>query len=179
MDALEQHDLDEAQSTDTGFKIDSLSSATWAMRKYRALDTKDADVKQIAQEQINSIEKWRDNQLQANKDSRGFFEGLLGDYLMELRQSDPKARIETPYGTVSTRKKAAGVNWSEDALVKSIKEQGLNDLLRIKEEPDKAAIKKQFHFVAGRYVNEDGQVLAGATEREATMSLVVKPIKGD
>ncbi|CAJ1227083.1 hypothetical protein LZY01_23730 [Levilactobacillus zymae] len=179
MDALEKNDLDQVEDTKPSFKITDLSSATWAMRKYRALVAADNDVKGVAQEQINSIEEWRDKKLELNKESRGFFENLLGDYLAELRRDDPKARIETPFGTVSTRKKAAGVTWSDSTVVQSLKQQGLDDLIRVKEEPDKTAIKKRFHFVGGRYVNDDGQLLAGATEREATVSLVVKPTKGD
>lgn len=178
MDALEKYDLTTTEQTDKPkFEVTDLSSATWVMRKYRALITADDDVKRVAQEQITDIQKWLDEQLQANQDSRAFFEEKLGDYLTRLRVDDPKAKIKTPYGTVSTRKSRAGVVWSDEAVVKSLEDQGLTELIRVKKEPEKKEIAKQFHFVGNRYVNDDGQVLVGASPKEATESLTIKPTK--
>lgn len=178
MDALEQHDLSNDEQVDKPkFEVTDLSSATWVMRKYKALTAADDDVKRVAQEQINDIQKWLDDQLQTNKDSRAFFEEKLADYLAKLRLDDPKAKIKTPYGTVSTRKSRAGVVWSDETVVKSLEEQGLTDLIRVKKEPEKKEIAKQFHFVGSRYVNDDGQVLLGASPKEATETLTIKPTK--
>lgn len=178
MDALEKYDLenDEVVSK-TKFEITDLSSATWAMRKYRALAAKDDELKKVALEQKESIDTWLESKLQANQDSRAFFEGLFADYLTKLRADDPKARIETPFGTVSTRKTPTGVNWSDEAVVQSLEKQGLNELINIKKTPDKKQIKKKFHFVKGRYVNDEGQIIDGASEKEAVENLVVKPAK--
>jgi len=178
MDALEKYDLEDDEVVGKPkFAITDTSSATWAMRKYRALKAKDDDIKKVAREQKESIDEWQEKQLQANQDSRGFFEGLFADYLTKLRQDDPKARIDTPYGTVSTRRTPEGVNWSDAAVLKSLEEQGLDELIAVKKSPDKKAIKADFNFVNGRYINGDGQVLEGATEKEATEKLVVKPNK--
>lgn len=178
MDALEKHDLENDEVViKPKFEITDLSSATWVMRKYRALAAKDDEFKKVALEQKESIDTWLESKLQANQDSRAFFEGLFADYLTKLREDDPKARIETPFGTVSTRKTPTGVNWSDEAVVQSLEKQGLNDLINIKKTPDKKQIKKQFHFVKGRYINDDGLMIDGATEKEATESLVVKPAK--
>lgn len=178
MDALEKYDLENDEVVNKPkFEISDLSSATWVMRKYRALAAKDDELKKVALEQKESIDAWLESKLQANQDSRAFFEGLFADYLTKLREDDPKARIETPFGTVSTRKTPTGVNWSDEAVVRSLEKQGLNDLINIKKTPDKKQIKKQFHFVKGRYVNDDGLMIDGATEKEATESLVVKPTK--
>nr|WP_060416668.1 host-nuclease inhibitor Gam family protein [Levilactobacillus brevis] len=87
MDALEKYDLenDEVVSKPK-FEITDLSSATWAMRKYRALAAKDDELKKVALEQKESIDTWLESKLQANQDSRAFFEGLFADYLTKLRQ---------------------------------------------------------------------------------------------
>lgn len=178
MDALEKFDLENNSEVEKPkFEVNDLSSATWVMRKYRALEANDSELKQVAKEQIDAIQKWLDDQLQANADSRAFFEEKLADYLAKLRVDDPKARIKTPYGTVSTRKSRAGVIWSDEAVVKSLEDQGLTDLIRVKKEPEKKEIAKQFHFVGSRYVNDDGQVLLGASPKEATESLTIKSAK--
>ncbi|HJE44442.1 host-nuclease inhibitor Gam family protein [Levilactobacillus namurensis] len=178
MNALDNSDFEEAKQTKPSFQVTDLDSATWAMRKYRALTQKDDEIKRTAQTQIESIEEWRDKQLAANQDSRSFFEGLLGDYLTELRQTDPKAKVSTPYGSVYKRKSPSGVNWSDEAVVQSLERQGLTDLIKTTKKPDKSAIKKQFTFQNGRYINSDGQVLDGATEKESVENTVVKPVKG-
>ena len=178
MDALEKYDLEnDEEVSKPNFEITDLSSATWAMRKYRALAAKDDELKKVALEQKESINAWLESKLQANQDSRAFFEGLFADYLTKLRKDDPKARIETPFGTVSTRKTPTGVNWSDETVVQSLEKQGLNDLINIKKTPDKKQIKKQFYFVKGRYVNDEGQIIDGASEKESVENLIVKPTK--
>lgn len=178
MDALEKYDLENDEVVGKPkFEITDTSSATWAMRKYRALAAKDDEIKRVALEQKESIDKWQEDKLQVNQDSRGFFEGLFADYLAKLRQDDPKARIDTPFGTVSTRKTPAGVIWEDATVIKSLEDQGLDDLISVKKSPDKKQIKKEFHFANGRYVNDDGQMISGATRKESTESLVVKPTK--
>lgn len=173
MNPLEQFDIEEDETTSSKrFEITDLDSATWAMRKLKAFDDQDAEYKRVAQSQIDSIEDWRDRKLESNSQSREYMQGILVDYLLKERQKNPKFKIDTPYGTVSTRKSPAGVNWSDAKVVSSLKKQDLNELIKVTEAPDKAAIKKAFSFQGNRYVNEDGQVLEGATPKES----VIKPV---
>jgi len=175
MNALEEFDLkDSEEISKPEFTVNDLGSATWVMRKLRALDSKDADTNATADEQIAAINEWRNKQLAANNDNRAYFHGFLWTYLDKLREEDPKARIETPYGTVSTRKTPASVEWSDKDVLASLEEQKLDSLIRVKKEPDKKAIKKEFSFVNGRYINSDGQELKGAAEKPARTNLVVK-----
>ena len=175
MNALEQYDLeDNKEISKPAFEVNDLKSATWVMRKLRALDIKDAETNATADEQIQSLNDWRDKQLADNDANRGFLQGYLGTYLDRLRVDDPKARIETPYGTVSTRKSPAGVQWSDKDVVASLEKQKLDSLIRIKKEPNKTAIKKAFKFKDGHYINADGQELKGAVEKPASVKLVVK-----
>lgn len=177
MDVLEQHDLQQVQSEDhQQFKITDLKSATWAMRKLRALDKDDAAKVAAAQEQIKDIQNWLTKEKQKNQDSREYFESLLSDYLYEERKADPKFKISTPYGTVSTRKSRSGVTWpSDDRLVELLAKQGLQEFIRTKQEPDKAAIQKRFKFVGSHYVDpETGIVIEGAQPKPTTEKTTFK-----
>ncbi|WP_261809527.1 host-nuclease inhibitor Gam family protein [Levilactobacillus humaensis] len=175
MDALEKYDLEnDSEISKPKFQVKDLSSATWVMRKLRALDANDSEINVTADDQIQAIQGWRDQQLADNDVNRGFLEGYLGAYLDKLREDDPKARIKTPYGTVSTRKTPASVQWNEKNVLASLEDQSLTDFIRIKKEPDKKAIKKAFSFVGGHYLNADGQELKGAIEKPEHISLVVK-----
>lgn len=177
MDALEKSDLDNEpeQTEKPKFEVHDLSSATWVMRKLRDFDDQDAEVKQVAKEQIEDIEKWQQKELDKNESSREYMQGLLSDYLHELRQSDKKAKISTPYGTVSTRKQREGVNWPNDKkLIQSLTDQGLTDFLKPNPKPDKEAIKKNFHFVGDHYISDDGVILDGPTIKPATEKTTFK-----
>lgn len=177
MDALEKSDLEnDQQSTEKQkFEVHDLSSATWVMRKLRDFDAQDDEVKRVAKEQINDIEKWQQKELDKNESSREYMEGLLSDYLHELRQTDKKAHISTPYGTVSTRKQREGVNWPNDKkLVQSLSDQGLTQYLKPNPKPDKEAIKKNFHFVGDHYISNDGMILDGPTIKPASEKTTFK-----
>lgn len=175
MDALEKYDLEnDSEISNPKFQVHDLSSATWVMRKLRVLDAKDAEINAMADEQIKSLNDWRNKELADNDGDRGFLQGYLGAYLDKLREDDPKARIKTPYGTVSTRKTPAGVQWDEKSVLASLEDQSLTNFIRIKKEPDKKAIKKEFSFMGGHYINSDGQELKGAIEKPEHVSLVVK-----
>lgn len=177
MDALQQHDLQEAQQAEEKpFEIHDLRAATWAMRKLKALDNDDAEKTAAIQEQIDDLQNWLDKEKQKNADSREYLEGLLSDYLYEKRQQDPKFKVSTPYGTVSTHKVPAGVTWPSDSeLVAALTKQGLNDLIRVKQEPDKKTIKKRFQFVGDHFVNPDtGIILDGVHLKEATEKTTFK-----
>ena len=184
MDVLEKSDLDNEpeQTEKPKFEVHDLSSATWVMRKLRDFDDQDAEVKQTAKEQIEhikkqieDIEKWQQKELDKNESGREYMQGLLSDYLHELRQSDKKAKISTPYGTVSTRKQQEGVNWPNDKkLIQSLTDQGLTDFLKPNPKPDKEAIKKNFHFVGDHYISDDGVILEGPTIKPATEKTTFK-----
>lgn len=169
MNPLIKDDLEDTSTEKKTFKVDDIRSATWAMRKLKASADQDKEFKQVAQDQIDSINAWLKRKLDANATSREYLENLLTDYLFEQREKDPKFRIDTPYGMVSTRKSAAGVNWSDKKVLESLEKQGMDDFIRVKKEPDKTKIKKSFKFTAnGKYVNDDGQIIEGATPKEAT-----------
>ena len=177
MSALSKLDLenDEQTTEKPKFEVHDLSSATWVMRKLRDFDDQDAEVKQVAKEQIEDIEKWQQKELEKNESSREYMEGLLSDYLHDMRQTDPKARISTPYGTVSTRKQREGVNWPNDKkLVQSLSDQGLTQYLKPNPKPDKTAIKKDFHFVGDHFISNDGMILEGPTIKPATEKTTFK-----
>uniref|UniRef100_UPI002FD97D25 host-nuclease inhibitor Gam family protein n=1 Tax=Lactobacillus acetotolerans TaxID=1600 RepID=UPI002FD97D25 len=120
MNTLIKDDLEDTSTEKPTFKVNDIGSATWAMRKLKAFDEQDKDFKKTAQDQIDSINAWLKRKLEKNADSRSYLEGLLTDYLFEQRKKDPKFRVDTPYGMVSTRKSPAGINWSDNKVMESL-----------------------------------------------------------
>ncbi|MFC6180318.1 host-nuclease inhibitor Gam family protein [Lactiplantibacillus daowaiensis] len=159
---------------DEGFQINSLQTADWAMRKLQAIDEQDKETAATAQADLDKTIAWRDRKLTENQASREYFQGLLKDYLYRERKHDKKFKIDTPHGKVSTRKNAAGLNYDDVTVIKSLKKQGATDFIRVKEELDKKSLKKQGQIINGKFVLDDGEVIDGVTEKPATESVSFK-----
>ena len=77
----------------------------------------------------------------------------------ELRKNDPKAKIKTPHGTVSTRKQPDSWEYREDVL-DILKELELTEFITIKESINKAELKKAVRVLEdGRVISPDGELI--------------------
>lgn len=154
-----------------GFKISTLQEADWAMRKLKAMDAQDDGFKATAKADIDETNAWLNRKLTENQASREYFKGLLQDYLYEQRKTDKKFKIDTPHGTVSTRKTPAGLKYEDAVVLKSLHDQGVEQFIRVKQEINKKDLKKAGSIINGKFVLEDGEIIAGVTEKPASESV--------
>ncbi|MEY8001556.1 host-nuclease inhibitor Gam family protein [Clostridium sp. Mt-5] len=140
-----------------GFTVNDLNQANWCFRKIRALKEKINNTKVLADKERERINDWETSETKSAKDSIAYFESLLSDYYIRLKQKDPKAKVSTPYGKISSRKSAKWNYNNEDELLSYLKE---NDaaLVKIKENIDKAELKKKYK---GGVDPETGELLPG------------------
>ena len=153
-----------------GFKIDSLESATWALKKLRAIENKETEIKALAEEEIEVIANWRDKELDKYSKDKEYFNYLLQEYFKAEKAKDKKFKLSTPYGKVTSRKASKWI-YKEDVLKDYIR---ANDLpfIRVKEEIDKAGIKKCFKDGINQ---ETGEIIPGIViEEEETISIKVE-----
>ena len=136
---LLENDLNEVKDQ---FEITNLQGATWCFRKLRAIEDKVEEVKSVAAMEIDRITEWLARETKSLEEDKAYFEGLLNAYYVKERAKDKKFKLSTPYGKVTARKTK---KWTyDDEVVKAyVKEENL-PFIRIKEELDKAAIKKAF-----------------------------------
>lgn len=177
LNALQQDELAEVEQTDKKetFKVTDNSSADWVLRKLAALEAQENSNNQLAQQNIDRIKQWRDKKSQETRQSREYFEFLLTDYFNQQRAKDPKFKLDTPNGRVSARKVPRKWKYDDENLVKSLKQADAKDFIRIKEEPDKKALKKAAQVTdAGDVVTEDGVKLDGVHVDPATYKTVIK-----
>lgn len=155
MNALERYEIEEAEDFIEGigeyegdkteeekFKIRDLGGASWALRKIAAYKKKQAEIKEFADAERFRINSWEENENEQIKRGIEYFENLLAQYLMEQRRSDPKFKISTPYGKVSTRKQQPKWEYDDETVIKYLKSVDMNRLIRIKEELNKVDLKK-------------------------------------
>lgn len=165
--ALLSQDLQEERVQ--GFKVENLESATWCFRKLRAISDKEREIQEVAAAEIERIEAWKEDQLKQYKDDSEFFEGCISAYFIEERAKDKKFKLSTPYGKVSTRKASKWIYEDEEALKQYVKDNDI-DAIRIKEELDKASLKK----ICKSGVNQETGELLPGVRIEETETITVK-----
>lgn len=158
------------------FRITDLSSLSWAFRKLAVIAQKKAEVNALADAEIRRIEQYRTKELTSLEHDEQFFRDLIEQYAAEQRESDPDfKKATTPYGAVQFRKQPAKWNYDDATLLESLKSNGLTDLIRIKEEPDKATLKKRAQVQNGQVIDpETGAIIEGVTVEEQPEKLVLE-----
>ena len=182
MDALLKQELEQVHEStrDEAFQINDLGGATWAMRKLQAVEAQENEIKKTAGDELAKIREWEDLELVKTKSDREYFESLLEDYYIRMRSNDPKFRLSTPFGKVTSRKSPAGIDVSDaQKVIESLKKQGADQFIKVKEEVKKAELKKAGKFTdSGKFVLPDGEVIEGIRPKEVTEKITVKTEEG-
>jgi phage host-nuclease inhibitor protein Gam len=173
LNELLKEELEEIQQEYKGFRIDSLESANWAFRKLQAMHQQKAEFVTLANKEHARIQNWVDNEFGKLDNQVEFFNGLLTEYALEQRHSDPKWKCSTPFGKVSFRKQQPKWNVEDEILLHNLKASGLNNLIRIKEEINKAELKKVAAVIRGK-VLIDGEILEGVTVEEQPEAIKIE-----
>lgn len=165
---LQQIELDEieemTEEKKEQFKIETLEQANWAFRKLAALQAAENQTKELAKLERERINQFEKKELESIGNNRSFFESLLTIYAMEQRKVDPKFKAKTPYGAINFRKQQPEWKYEDDKLVESLEKNGLDELVRIKKEPNKEELKKKVEVVNGQAVAPDtGLIIDGVT----------------
>ena len=138
MNMLLQNDLKEVKEE---FKVTDLQSATWVLRKLRALNKKADEINAVAVEEITRINEWAEKEVRALNNDKAYFEGLLTAYYLEERAKDKKFNLSTPFGGLTTRKSKKYIYEDEQAIIDYCNTNEI-DVIRVKEELDKASFKQ-------------------------------------
>ncbi|HSH23994.1 MAG TPA: host-nuclease inhibitor Gam family protein [Massilibacterium sp.] len=169
--------LDEQENTnDDRFKVENEQQANWALRKIKQYKDAIEKTNSLAEEEKEKIDMWAKQENESHKDSIDYFQSLLAEYAMSLKEDDPKLKtISLPNGKLQFRKQRPKWEYKDDVLVKSLKKAGMDNLIRVKEQPNKSDIKKAVEIVDGKAINkETGEVIEGITVTERGEAFGVK-----
>lgn len=177
MDILEQQLLDEPIKE--GFKIDDLDTANWAFEKIAVITKKQAEINQLAEKKIQQIKDWQDAENKIYENDKAGLEYMLTEYYRINKEKDKKFRLSTPLGKVTSRKGSTSIKYRDESKVlEQLKERGLNDFIRIKEEINKKDLSKAFHVTEnGKVIDVNGEEIEGAYAEESPTSYTVKIVE--
>lgn len=188
---IEEADEEELEEVKERFKITDLESANWAFRKLKAIEEKKKEIEELANKEIepykleiSRINEWKDTELKSFDRSIAFFNFLLEEYYREQRKLDPKFKVTTPYGKITSRKQQPKWNYEDEKLIGYL-EHYKPELIRIKKEVNKndfkKAVKEKDGFILmddGKVVsNETGELIEGVTVEERPDSINIKVVE--
>lgn len=158
-----------------GFIVNDLKSADWALRKIKQNnDTADERI-EYAKEEIERLKDFISSEEKSRDNSNSYLESLLEVFLRERRIDDDKFKIKTATGTVSTRKSKSW-NYDEDKLLTFLKQNEMNEYIRIKEEVNKVDFKKSVLVSNnGLVTTKDGEIIDGVSvveDEKLTIKLI-------
>jgi len=173
LENMEIQDLNEEIQEHQGFSIENLESANWALRKIAALQKQKTENDELAQKEIDRIKLWQTAEDKKTQQSIEFFESLLTGYFIREREQDPKFKISTPYGKVTAKKQQPKWEYNDQKAIESLKAAELTELIRIKEELDKVALKKILVVTNTNVITKDGEVIEGITVTEQADKITI------
>lgn len=167
IDTVEEFGIPEDQEQRERFKIETKDQAAWALRKMSRIKAEQDENITTAQAEIERITSWRDEE--NGKLGRGisFFENLLYQYFVQLRDEDPKFKtMKLPHGTLKMRAQQPEFQYDEEQLLAWAR-LCMPDAVVVKESVSKNPVKK--------HIKETGEVVPGVeiVERPEKFSVEV------
>lgn len=155
----------QEQVTNETFKVTDDSSANWALRKIKQLQDQQKETNSLAEAEIEKINTWAESENDKAQRDIDYFQGLLAEYALKKREENPKFKsMKLPNGSIKFRKQQPKFNYDEDLLVRSLKSIQRDDLIKVKEVPDKTNVKKIFKVINNNLVDEEtGTIIDGVT----------------
>lgn len=171
-----QEYLDQQEQVNEGFKVEDDQQANWCLRKIKDITQQIQNNSELAQAEIEKIESWEQQEKEKLQQSIDYFQGLLAQYAVKKREEDPKFKSQKlPHGRIKFVKQQPKWNYDDNKLLETLKQNNLTDFIKIKEQPDKAQIKKAFEVAKGKVINPDtGEFVEGITVEEREESFKVE-----
>jgi uncharacterized protein (DUF3084 family) len=121
-------------------KIDTPEKAAWAMRRYRILAQRRAQLEALAEAERRRIEEWLTRVAEPVQGSMEFYAAHLEAWAMSERAKGRKTS-DLPDGKIGTRQTSNSVDVDKSVFVEWAQEADRLDMLRISYAPDMTAIK--------------------------------------
>lgn len=154
----------QAPEQNEAWKIRSLEDADWAIRTIRdAEKNRDQKLDYIKREK-ERLKAFEDKVKKDEIEETAFLRTCLSDYIAEQREENPKFKLQTLNGSASVRTTKKWT-YDDDAVMDALKkDDDLKSYIRIKEEINKAQMKKDLIVTgSGTVATKDGEVIDGIT----------------
>jgi phage host-nuclease inhibitor protein Gam len=161
--------------------------ASWAFRRLWLIEQEKRRVKIAALDEMTRVEQWLDQALKPLAHDEEWFRSKLTEYLRHIRDErgeDPERpktlSYKLPTGTITGRRPPERIEvLDEERFIEWAKTSGHPELVRVKEEVDKQAIKKATVAKDGVSVVIEGERLPFVEARRGPEKLDAKPLAAE
>jgi phage host-nuclease inhibitor protein Gam len=160
-----------------GLVLDDDGKAEWALRLYGKYEQDAARVDAEADAYIAQVEAWRREQKARCQGKLALFGGALQGWFKRWREQNPREKsVKLVGGTVGERTAQPEVVRNDAALLAWLKGLGHDDLVKVKESPDWAELKRFCNLDGQNPVYKPtGEVIEAVTLIQREPSFFVKP----
>lgn len=116
-EALPQDDLVGGDGPND-YWVTDLPTATTAMGRVANIDAQISEIVDTANDRIDRINKWRNDECERLKQRRGYYEALLSHFHVAVLKADPKRKtVKLDNGVLTARKQPDNIAIPEPTLV--------------------------------------------------------------
>lgn len=137
--------IEAPELLDDRYIIKSLEEAVWAFERLEEALKKKSHIIEVADallaEKTRAISNWVSHETEPLDYDIEFFRAKILQYYNKQREQDAKFKLTTPYGKV-TKRTTKVWKYDEQKVLEYLK-NNKPELIRVKEEIDKAELKKQ------------------------------------
>lgn len=157
-------EVKEQQAQEQTWKIRSLEDADWAITTIRDRE-RDRDQKlEYIKREKERLRLFEESVKKSEIEETAFLRTCLSDYIAEQKEENPKFKLQTLNGSASVRTTKKWT-YDDEAVMDALKkDDDLKSYIRIKEEINKAQMKKDFVVTGtGAVATKDGEIIDGIT----------------
>ena len=175
MNKLQEQEIETIEQ-DEKFKVTDLDSANWVFKKLDAINSKEQEINNLADKEIERINSWKDKETEKLQSRKQYLESLVVEDFKVDKEIDDRFKLNTPYGKVTSRKGSEVIQVSnEQDVINQLEQRGFNDYVKVTKKLSKSDIKKDFNVAEdGTLIDANGEILDGASIVEKPTSYTVK-----
>ena len=118
-------------------------------------------VDQELERQMRLYQQYREERMRPLDNQIAFYEEALRTFAMNEYAETNRKTIKLPNGTLSIRKQPPKYIYSDEQVLSFLKENNLNDYIRVKEEVNKKDLKKAAKITNNNQMMIDGKEVPG------------------
>ena len=118
-------------------------------------------VDQELERQMRLYQQYREDRMRPLDNQIAFYEEALRTFAMNEYAETNRKTIKLPNGTLSIRKQPPKYIYSDEEVLSFLKENNLNDYIRVKEEVNKKDLKKAAKITNNNQMMIDGKEVPG------------------
>lgn len=160
------------------FAITSDEQANFFLRRLQEVRSEKDKINQTCNNEIErfttKVNNFRAKEILSLENTENYFNGLLEEYAKKQLEGSKKKSLKLPFGTMSFKKGQRKMVYEDETLMNFIKNNSLNDFIRIKEEINKSELKKAVAISEDGTVTLNGTIVEGVTTLPGEESFTVK-----